>query len=198
MALPWILVALLAIAAVVAGSLARRRGRAMQEMRESRATAIAEARKDSRQRSRRGIDAATTENMAPLLPGYPHQYEVRYLGSRADQIAFVDTPTGLEVYFIEVKGGASQPDQRQRGLEAAIRAGRVFWQLVRVVVDADDGSAHCIVERTTPAAADVALPPARSRVLRRPEDVVGRVVTLRPSGGATDPGPVTPGPGASQ
>jgi predicted Holliday junction resolvase-like endonuclease len=137
--------------------------------------------------SRGGLAGTAAEQMAPFLPGYPHDPRVvRHFGGRIDQIAFPERDGKLWVVLIEVKKGAGGVEPRQAQVRDAIRHGRVEWQVVRVVETSD--GAHCVVDETlpveeTPPAADAinpAVPPRATRpVLVRSEDrPAGRKVRL--------------------
>lgn len=94
--------------------------------------------------SRNHHDGKSAEQIAPLLPGYPHDLrDVRYFGDRFDQIAFVDDGGELTIVFLEIKTGASRPKPRQTQVREAVRNGRIVWEVVRVE---SGGEAHCVVE----------------------------------------------------
>jgi len=95
-------------------------------------------------RASRGGEAA--EQIAPLLPGYPFDpHDVRYLGGRFDQIAFVKHEGKLWIVFIEIKSGGSGFDPRQNEACDAIRNGRISWHLIRVL-EGNEG-ARCVSKR---------------------------------------------------
>ncbi|MDR2516651.1 MAG: hypothetical protein LBC88_04625 [Spirochaetaceae bacterium] len=82
--------------------------------------------------SRAVIGGLVSEQMAPLLPGFPFDPgDCRFVGKPVDFIVFRGmNGHGIgEVIFLEVKSGAERrlSDQEKR-LRDTIRAGRVRWE----------------------------------------------------------------------
>ena len=82
--------------------------------------------------SRAVIGGLVSEQMAPLLPGFPFDPgDCRFVGKPVDFIVFrgLNGQGISEVIFLEVKSGAerrlSEPEKRLRD---TIRAGRVRWE----------------------------------------------------------------------
>jgi predicted Holliday junction resolvase-like endonuclease len=170
--------ALLAAAAIVAvvvllllWQAERRRSQArIEQLLQDRDKSVADARKESLERSRATLKGRIAEQMAPLLPGFSYlPSDARFLGDPIDYVVFngatgarekggapesLGTPAALEaspaleVVLLEVKQGGSALSTLQRAIAAAVEAGRVRFEVCRV---ADDGTA-----------ATQSWPPARS------------------------------------
>jgi predicted Holliday junction resolvase-like endonuclease len=84
------------------------------------------------------IRGQIAEQMAVLLPGFPfHPADYRHLGGQPlDFIAFVGLHRDGEdidaVIIGDIKYGNSSLNPRQRAIKAAIDAGRVRWQTLRI------------------------------------------------------------------
>jgi predicted Holliday junction resolvase-like endonuclease len=81
--------------------------------------------------SRAVLGGLVSEQMAPLLPGFPFDPgDCRFIGKPVDFLVFkgMNAKEITEVVFLEVKSGASRSlnDQEKR-LRDAVRAGRVSW-----------------------------------------------------------------------
>jgi predicted Holliday junction resolvase-like endonuclease len=81
--------------------------------------------------SRAVLGGLVSEQMAPLLPGFPFDPgDCRFIGKPVDFLVFrgMNEKEITEVIFLEVKSGAAKTlnDQEKR-LRDAIRAGRVRW-----------------------------------------------------------------------
>jgi predicted Holliday junction resolvase-like endonuclease len=81
--------------------------------------------------SRAVLGGLVSEQMAPLLPGFPFDPgDCRFIGKPVDFLVFrgMNQRNIREVIFLEIKSGASKTlnDQEKR-LRAAIQAGRVSW-----------------------------------------------------------------------
>ncbi|GHV75784.1 hypothetical protein AGMMS49942_06050 [Spirochaetia bacterium] len=88
--------------------------------------------KDRLKASRAVIGGLVSEQMAPLLPGFPFDPgDCRFVGKPVDFIVFrgMNEKNITEVVFLEVKSGAGKNlnDQEKR-LRDAVRAGRVRWE----------------------------------------------------------------------
>jgi predicted Holliday junction resolvase-like endonuclease len=82
--------------------------------------------------SRAVLGGLVSEQMAPLLPGFPFDPgDCRFVGKPVDFIVFrgMNEKNITEVVFLEVKSGSGKNlnDQEKR-LRDAIRAGRVRWE----------------------------------------------------------------------
>ena len=81
--------------------------------------------------SRAVLGGLVSEQMAPLLPGFPFDPgDCRFVGKPVDFIVFkgMNEKNISEVVFLEVKSGASRTlNDQEKKLRDAIRARRVTW-----------------------------------------------------------------------
>jgi predicted Holliday junction resolvase-like endonuclease len=81
--------------------------------------------------SRAVLGGLATEQIAPLLPGFPYDPgDCRFMGKPVDFIVFRGMNQGgiAEVIFLEVKSGASKAlNEQEKRLRDAVRAGKVRW-----------------------------------------------------------------------
>lgn len=89
------------------------------------------------QRSRSTIKGQFSEQIAPLLPGFPKDLkasEARFLGKPVDFLFFkgMDEQNITDVVFLEIKTGKSSLNLNERRLKAAIQEKRVEWREYRV------------------------------------------------------------------
>ena len=81
--------------------------------------------------SRAVLGGLVSEQMAPLLPGFPFDPgDCRFIGKPVDFIVFkgMNEQNISEVVFLEVKSGAARTlNQQEKRLKEAIQAGRVSW-----------------------------------------------------------------------
>ncbi|MDR1586673.1 MAG: hypothetical protein LBS57_04375, partial [Treponema sp.] len=81
--------------------------------------------------SRAVLGGLVSEQMAPLLPGFPYDPgDCRFMGKPVDFIVFkgMNEKDIREVIFLEVKSGASPAlNDQEKKLRDAIRTGRVSW-----------------------------------------------------------------------
>ncbi|GHT53168.1 hypothetical protein FACS1894106_3620 [Spirochaetia bacterium] len=81
--------------------------------------------------SRAVLGGLVSEQMAPLLPGFPFDPgDCRFVGKPIDFIVFkgMNEKDISEVIFLEVKSGAAkQLNDQEKKLRDAIQAGRVRW-----------------------------------------------------------------------
>jgi predicted Holliday junction resolvase-like endonuclease len=81
--------------------------------------------------SRAVLGGLVSEQMAPLLPGFPFDPgDCRFVGKPIDFIVFkgMNEKAITEVVFLEVKsGGAKALNDQEKRLRDAIQAGRVSW-----------------------------------------------------------------------
>ena len=95
----------------------------------------AQIRKDAVNRSRATLSGQFSEQLAPYLPGFPYSpTEVRFIGKPVDFIVFrgLDGKDIEEVFFVEVKSGASSLSQVEKKLKQVIDAKKVSWQEYRI------------------------------------------------------------------
>jgi predicted Holliday junction resolvase-like endonuclease len=106
---------------------------------------IREARKDSVDRSRRTLKGQIAEQMAPHLPGFVYSAaDARFLGDPIDYVVFngcsesrdnADPESDLEIVLLEIKHGQSRLTPVQRAIGRAIEAGRIRFEVNRVLED---------------------------------------------------------------
>jgi predicted Holliday junction resolvase-like endonuclease len=81
--------------------------------------------------SRAVLGGLVSEQMAPLLPGFPFDPgDCRFVGKPIDFIVFkgMNEKDISEVIFLEVKSGtAKQLNDQEKKLRDAVQAGRVRW-----------------------------------------------------------------------
>jgi predicted Holliday junction resolvase-like endonuclease len=102
-----------------------------QEEAEWESRKIEEIVKNRLRRSRAVLGGLVSEQLAPLLPGFPFDPgDCRFVGKPVDFIVFkgMNEKAIREVVFLEVKSGSSRAlnDQEKR-LREVIRSGRVSW-----------------------------------------------------------------------
>jgi predicted Holliday junction resolvase-like endonuclease len=102
-----------------------------QEAAEWESYKIEEIVKNRLKQSRAVLGGLVSEQIAPLLPGFPFDPgDCRFVGKPVDFIVFkgMNEKAISEVVFLEVKSGSSRAlsDQEKR-LREAIRSGRVSW-----------------------------------------------------------------------
>ncbi|MDR2477347.1 MAG: hypothetical protein LBD18_06150 [Treponema sp.] len=82
--------------------------------------------------SRAVLGGLVSEQMAPLLPGFPFDPgDCRFVGKPVDFIVFkgMNEKNISEVIFLEVKSGAARAlNEQERKLRDAVRLGRVKWE----------------------------------------------------------------------
>jgi predicted Holliday junction resolvase-like endonuclease len=87
----------------------------------------------SLKQSRATIKGNVSEQLAPLLPGFPKDLkpsEAKFLGKPVDFLFFKGMDEGniTDVVFLEVKTGTSSLNPAERKLRNAIREKRVEWR----------------------------------------------------------------------
>jgi predicted Holliday junction resolvase-like endonuclease len=102
-----------------------------QEAAEWESRKIGEIVKSRLRQSRAVLGGLVSEQLAPLLPGFPFDPgDCRFVGKPVDFIVFkgMNEKAISEVVFLEVKSGSSRAlsDQEKRLCEV-IRSGRVSW-----------------------------------------------------------------------
>lgn len=92
-------------------------------------------RQDAVARSGAALRGRASEQLAPLLPGFPFcPGDARFLGSPVDFVVFDGLGDGElhEVVFVEVKSGTASLSGRERRVRDAVQAGRVSWFELRL------------------------------------------------------------------
>jgi len=148
-----LLLAVIAAAAFLAAILVlalwlseRRRDQArIQQLLQEREAGIAEARRESVERSRSTLKGRIAEQMAPLLPGFRYApADARFLGDPVDYVVFSgytgmrdaeESGEGMEVVLLEVKQGGSALSPSQKAIAACVEEGRVRFEVCRVAED---------------------------------------------------------------
>jgi predicted Holliday junction resolvase-like endonuclease len=102
-----------------------------QEAAEWETYKIEEIVKNRLKQSRAVLGGLVSEQLAPLLPGFPFDPgDCRFVGKPVDFIVFkgMNGKAITEVIFLEVKSGSSRvlSDQEKR-LREAVKSGRVSW-----------------------------------------------------------------------
>jgi predicted Holliday junction resolvase-like endonuclease len=111
---------------------------------------IAEARKESVEKSRSSLKGQIAEQMAPLLPGFRYlPADARFLGDPVDYVVFSGytgvrdaraRDDSMEIVLLEVKQGGSALSGFQKAIAAAVQAGRVRFEVCRVLPDGSIGT----------------------------------------------------------
>lgn len=106
---------------------------------------VVQARRRGADRSRMVLKGKMAEQIAPLLPGFDYwPADARFLGDPVDYVVFdgysrcregVTDGEELEVVILDIKQGKSGLSQGQRRIAEAVAAGRVRFEVVRVLVD---------------------------------------------------------------
>lgn len=110
---------------------------------------LTQARRNSVNHSRAVLKGKMAEQVAPLLPGFTYwPADARFLGDPVDYVVFdgysacKDNYTDghdIEVVILDIKRGKSQLTREQRRIAEAVSAGRVRFEVIRVLAD---GSVH--------------------------------------------------------
>jgi predicted Holliday junction resolvase-like endonuclease len=81
--------------------------------------------------SRAVLGGLSSEQIAPLLPGFPYDPgDCRFMGKPVDYIVFRGMNQGriAEVIFLEIKSGTSRTlNEQEKMLRDAVLAGKVSW-----------------------------------------------------------------------
>ena len=106
---------------------------------------LADARKESVDRSRSTLKGQIAEQLAPLLPGFRYlPADARFLGDPIDYIVFGGytgvrdshaSPDTLEIVLLEVKQGSSALSGYQRAIARSVEEGRVRFEVLRIAED---------------------------------------------------------------
>ncbi|MDR0642381.1 MAG: hypothetical protein LBG07_07980 [Treponema sp.] len=113
-----------------------RQGRA-RENAEWRAGKLESLVKIRLKQSRAVLGGLVSEQIAPLLPGFPYDPgDCRFVGKPVDFIVFKGMNQGeiTEIVFLEVKSGAAKAlNDQEKKVRDAVLAGRVRWVQLDVV-----------------------------------------------------------------
>ncbi len=106
---------------------------------------VRQIRRSSVNRSRAVLKGKMAEQIAPLLPGFTYwPADARFLGDPVDYVVFdgysacKDNHTDgrdLEVVILDIKQGKSDLTREQRRIADAVAAGRVRFEVVRILGD---------------------------------------------------------------
>jgi predicted Holliday junction resolvase-like endonuclease len=121
----------------------RRRGQArFEQLLQEQDRNLAEARRDSVQKSRSTLKGQIAEQLAPLLPGFRYlPADARFLGDPIDYVIFNGSTDvrdngreapSLDVVLLEVKQGASSLSPLQRAIARSVEQGRVRFEILRI------------------------------------------------------------------
>ena len=146
LALALLAVVFLAALVILARAWRRERLRVEQLLAERDQT-LADARRESVQRSRSTLKGQIAEQLAPLLPGFRYSpAEARFLGDPVDYVVFNGygdvrdngaDGSGLDIVLLEVKQGSSSLSTSQKAIARSVEEGRVRFEVLRI---ADDGT----------------------------------------------------------
>lgn len=96
---------------------------------------IRDHRKAAVKKSREVLMWHVSEQMAPLLPQFQHNYkDAMFMWKWVDYIVFDGLALGdlEEIVFVEVKSGQARQNKNERMIEAAIKRGDVRYEVVRI------------------------------------------------------------------
>jgi len=119
--------------------------RQIQQLRDQHRSEVTYVRRNSVDRSRAVLKGKMAEQMAPLLPGFTYwPADARFLGDPIDYVVFdgysacKDNHTDgsdIEIVILDIKQGKSRLTREQRRIAEAVAAGRVRFEVVRVLAD---------------------------------------------------------------
>lgn len=95
------------------------------------------ARQDAAKRSRGVLGGKAGEQLAPLAPEFTGRFdasEARFIGAPIDYVVFDGLGSGelREIVLVEVKTGRARLNGNERQVEAAVREGRIAFELLRL------------------------------------------------------------------
>ena len=105
------------------------------------AKAVAEERANAVDTSRAVLKGKIAEQLAPLLPGFLGKYnaaDARFIGSPIDYLIFKNMSKGedsedpIEIVLLDVKTGKSTLNGVQKKIEAAVAAGRISFDVLKI------------------------------------------------------------------
>ena len=117
----------------------------IQQLRDRHQAEVVIARRTSVDRSRAVLKGKMAEQVAPLLPGFTYwPADARFLGDPVDYVIFdgysacKDYETDdldIELVLLDIKQGRSTLSRSQRQVAEAVAAGRVRFEVMRVLPD---------------------------------------------------------------
>ncbi len=97
---------------------------------------IRAARRDALDRGRHTLRGQVAEQLAPLAPTFPYAPgDARFLGAPIDYVVFDglgDPAEEVEIVLVEVKTGRAKLSPNEKRVEAAVKAGRVHFEVLRL------------------------------------------------------------------
>lgn len=94
------------------------------------------ARKDALAKGRHTIRGQVAEQLAPLAPAFPYAPgDARFLGAPIDYVVFDglgDLNAEVEIVLVEVKTGRAKLSPNEKRVQAAVKAGRVHFEILRL------------------------------------------------------------------
>jgi predicted Holliday junction resolvase-like endonuclease len=113
-------------------------GRAHNDLERWKIECTGDIRKDSVNRSRSTLKGRISEQMAPLLPGFPFApADARFIGNPIDFVVFDgytnvkdDGGDSISVVLVEVKKGKGRLTREESLIKKAVEEGRVSWRTV--------------------------------------------------------------------
>jgi predicted Holliday junction resolvase-like endonuclease len=131
----------------------------IHSLREQHRTDVAQARLNTANTSRAVLKGKMAEQIAPLLPGFAYwPSDARFLGDPVDYVVFDGYSVGkdeitedqeVELVILDIKQGKSMLTRDQRRIADAVAAGRVRFEVVRVL---SDGTIRTRIWRPQPKA----------------------------------------------
>ena len=106
-----------------------------QEAQKVLGAAVKSARKDAAKRSKVVVSGQISETFAPFLPGWRwNPKDAHFIGSGIDFLVFdgLTNDTDVSVHLVEIKTGKSRQNKREKAIEAAVEAGRVGYEVIRL------------------------------------------------------------------
>lgn len=107
--------------------------------------ALREAQRRSVNTSRAVLKGKMAEQLAPILPEFPYlPSDAKFMGDPIDYVVFdgysefregTGRADDIEVVLIDIKSGNARLSKGQQAIAAAIRAGRVRFETVRIDFD---------------------------------------------------------------
>lgn len=92
---------------------------------------VREERTDAVNRSRSVIKGQISEEMVPMLPGFPYQLsDCKFIGKPIDYIVFEGMSDGelTGITMLDVKTGSARLNKVQRQARDIIKSGKVYWK----------------------------------------------------------------------
>ena len=140
-----VLAALFLLSFILAAAAWRRGRTRIEGLLSERERDLADARRQSVERSRSTLKGQIAEQLAPLLPGFRYlPADARFLGDPVDYVVFGGytgirdggaSPDTLDVVLLEVKQGSSALSGTQRAIARSVEEGRVRFEVLRIAED---------------------------------------------------------------